>query len=459
MAKKKTLSKQKAPARRRNRKAPEKQVRVVLDTCLPETKVSKRLQIGEVVGKGGMAMISAAYDTNLNRPVARKELRPEFVADESLAGGLVIEAQITAQLDHPNIVPVYELGVDKKNNVFFTMKLVNGRTLTEMLDLKPPKHRTAEDLFSELQVFLKVCDAVAFAHSKGVIHQDLKPDNIMVGEFGEVYLMDWGFARIKGQNPSKVKAEPSKARKRKQLKVTQKEGFVAATPHYLAPEFTTGERCDGDELTDIFCLGGILYRILTGKPPFHGKTMKTVTRKALMTQIDPPEKLAVIDVPTRLSGIAMKALSKEPAERYQTVTDLKGDVERFLQCGWQFQRKRFKAGEVIVREGEPGWEAYIVTTGECAVYRGDGDDKMILDEIGVGDVFGELAIFAGQPRNATVEALTDVSVMVLEKRHFDQDLGMSFWLGVVVKALAERFLDVSDELAELKKRTRRRSGQ
>lgn len=423
--------------------------RVVTDTCLPEMKITKRLLTGKLVGEGGMGQVFKAMDTNLNRVVARKELKPEFADNDSLIGLLIAESQITAQLDHPNIVPVYELGSEGKNKVFFTMKLIKGQTLTEILDNKPQDQRTAKDLFDELQVFIKVCDALAYAHSKGVIHKDLKPDNIMVGEFGEVYLMDWGFAHIKGE-PAKTETARLKARSRKSMTVKSSEGIVTATLNYLAPEFTTGKMNAVDERTDIFCLGGILYRLLTGRPPFFGDTQQEVARQALATKVIPPEELAGVDIPARLSRISMKALAKDPKDRYQTVTEIKEDVERFLQCGWQFERKTFKQGEIIVREGDVGHDAYIVTTGKCAIYRGKGKEKVVIGELDVGDVFGELAVFASQPRAATVEAATDVSVMVLEKRHFDQDLGMSFWLGVVVKALAERFIGVSQELAALK---------
>jgi eukaryotic-like serine/threonine-protein kinase len=424
---------------------------VMVDTCVPERNVSKRLERGPLLGIGGMGKVSATLDTNLNRVVALKELKPELANNQSLAGRLIIESQITAQLDHPNIVPVYELGTDRRGEVFFTMKLINGRTLSEILDLKPPDTRTAKDLFDGLQIFLKVCDAVAFAHAKGVIHKDLKPGNVMVGEYGEVYLMDWGFARLMGRSTVEIYPAPSKAKRRRQLKIDPRDGVVAATPHYLAPEFTSGEDFPGDERTDIFCLGGILYRILTGKPPFHGESMPEVARKALTSEVPPPEQLVVAEIPPRLSCIAMKALAKDPDDRYQTVMDLKEDVEQFLLSGWQFRRKRFRAGEVIIREGDPGDEAYIITSGTCIVYQGSSEEQIPLGEMRVGDVFGELAVFSGEPRTATVEAVTDVSLMVLEKHHFEEDLGMNFWLGVVLRSLAERFLEISTELRELKR--------
>jgi serine/threonine-protein kinase len=337
------------------------------------------------------------------------------------------------------------------------MKVIKGKTLTEILSSKTPGERTARDLFDQLQIFLKVCDALAFAHSRGVIHQDLKPDNIMIGQFGEVYLMDWGFAKIKkGKSLKKETREVLQGRKR--LKITEKKGFVGATLHYLAPEYLGDNPNHIDERTDIFGLGGILYKILSGEPPFHGNSREEVAQKALFGDVPPPEKVVGMDLPSRLSRIAMKALSKRPEDRYKSVTELKEDVERFLQCGWQFERLRFAPGEAIVTEGEHGDAAYIITSGKCRVYRTVDNEDMELGELGVGDVFGELAVFASRPRAATVKAINEVSVMVLEQRHFEDDLGMSFWLGVVVKALAERFLSASAENAALLKQLQKENG-
>jgi len=425
---------------------------VRVEPLAPQMKVGHRLSVDKIVGEGGLSNIEQGFDSNLLRSVARKVIKRESAEDESMLGRLIEEAQITAQLDHPNIVPVYELGVDDSGELYFTMKLIRGRTFNEILGEVEPEQHTAKMLFDHLQILLKVCDAMAFAHSRGVIHQDLKPDNVMVGEFGEVYLMDWGFARLKrGARPSSSDREPVASRKRRRYTVEQADGKISATIYYMAPEQALADPDVIDERTDIFCLGGILYKILTGRPPYFGETMNEVARKAIAAQITPPEQLTSFDLPPRLCRICLKALAADPKQRYQTVAELKQDVESFLLCGWQFDRKRFAPGELVVREGEHGDEAYIVTTGRCRVFR-DVDGKRIdLGEIGVGDVFGELAVFADQPRSATVEAIEPVTAMVVTRRHFEEDLGMSFWLGLFVKTLAQRFLACSDRLIDLER--------
>ncbi len=414
-----------------------------VDSIAPEMAVSKRLHVGDVFGEGGMSFIEVAYDSNLQREVARKVLKPEFAADESVCGRLIEEAQITAQLDHPNVVPVYELGEDRQKKLYFTMKLVRGRTFSEIIAERDPRQRTEKDLFDQLQVFLKVCDAVAFAHHRGVIHQDLKPDNIMVGEFGEVYLMDWGFALPKKAE----KARPGG--KRREYAVNRGEGFVSTTIYYMEPEQAKADPRLVDARTDVYCLGGILYKILTHRPPHFGDTIQDAARSAIHGTIVPPAEATDVDLPERLVRICAKALSPDPALRYQTALELKADVERFLQCGWQFEREQFAAGHLIIREGDAGDAAYVITTGRCRVFKTVVGEKVVVGELGPGDVFGELAVFAGQPRGASVEAIEPVTAMVVTRRHFEEDLGMSFWLGLCVKALAERFLESSRRVTEL----------
>ncbi len=420
--------------------------------CEPQTELEKRLCKHEEVGEGGMSVIERVFDTNLLRSVARKSVKKGLVEDEAARGQLVEEAQLTAQLDHPHIVPVHELGIDGDGKLFFTMKLVRGRTFKEMLHEVECAERNERDLFEQLQVFLKVCDAVAFAHSRGVIHRDLKPANIMVGEFGEVYLMDWGLAKLKQRwRPSQRDREMPTFDERTRYVLPDEDGMVRATLAYMAPEQARGDTEATDERTDVFCLGGILYEILTGRPPYVEDSVQRIVFKALEGRVDPPIELVDFDVPARLSQISMHALERIPDERYQTVREFKREVESFLQSGWQFQRQVFPAGSLIVREGEPGDEAYIITGGRCTVYKTVEGKRIILEEIGVGDVFGEIAVFAKQPRGASVEAIEQVSVMVVSGKHFEEDLGMSFWLGLFVKALAERLLEMDGRLIELER--------
>ena len=421
----------------------------------PTTALSERLVTGDIIGQGGTGKIEKAFDANLLRYVAKKKLLENDGDSGYQRGRLIEEAQITSQLGHPNIVPVHELGIDADNNLFFTMKLVQGRTFGSILDEKDCARRTKKDLYFYLQILTKVCDALAFAHSRGVVHRDLKPDNIMVGEFGEVYLMDWGLAKLqKGWRPSKrdtvmpVSLMPQLG-DRELYEAMDEDGLLRGTIYYMSPEQARGDFNAIDERTDIFLLGGILYKILTRRAPYHGDNVYQLIYQAQQAEIQPPEVVSERDTPTKLSDIAMKALEKDPGDRYQSVIDLKNDIEEFLQSGWQFDRRVFNAGTVIVKEGDIGDTAYVITKGRCEVYRTIDGVKHPIAEIKKGDVFGEVAVFTQEPRSATVAAVDYVTALEIKRDYFEDDLGMSFWLGLFTKALAERFLEKNEQVIAL----------
>jgi serine/threonine protein kinase len=438
----------------------EAEISVSVRLADPDPDLSKRLFTGHEIGAGGTGVICKAFDTNLLRVVAKKSLHNETADVPESRSRLIEEAQITSQLGHPNIVPVHELAMEEDGRLFFTMKLVEGVTLKSILDEKPVEERTKSDLFEHLQVLLKVCDALAFAHSRGVVHRDLKPENIMVGKFGEVYLMDWGLAKLrKGPRPSMrdtvmpMSMMPfslmHKSEDRKVYDCVDEDGKLRGTIFYMAPEQARGDFESIDERTDIFLLGGMLYKILTHQSPYFGDNVYKLVYEAQQADIPPPETKTNADVPSRLSFICMKALKKDPGERYESVTAFKNDIEAFLQSGWQFNRRVFSPGTAIVKEGEKGNTAYIITKGTCVVYKTIRGSRMVLAGISEGDVFGEVAVFTNEPRSATVEAIDTVIAMEIGREHFEEDLGMSFWLGLFTKALASRYIEKDRRVAEL----------
>ncbi len=404
---------------------------VLLDAHRPRTELRERLIPGRVISEaGGMAVIREVRDGNLLRVAAMKVARPEMERDERLLRGLIEEAQITSQLDHPNIVPVHELGVDADGRTFFTMKLVRGRTLAEILAGAELRRRSDRGLFLQLQVFLKVCDAVAFAHSRGVLHLDLKPANVMVGEFGEVYVMDWGLARVRGGG-------------------ARAGGSTGGTLAYMSPEQA---RCAAeaiDERTDVFMLGGVLYEILTGQRPHgEGSRMELVAR-AIASRVDPPERMVDFELPARLCRIAMKALAADPAARYPSAAELARDVAAFFHTPWRFPRVTFAPGATIVGEGEVGDCAYVLLRGRCMAYQTVEGRRVVLREMEGGDVFGEVALLTEGKRTASVEAVEEVEAFVLSRAFFEEELGTSHWLSLFVRTLAARFRENSARLAEL----------
>ena len=421
---------------------------VEIDAREPREALADRLEVRYEIGAGGMCAIREAHDHNLLRTSAFKVLHPDLAGDTNTRRRMIEEAQITAQLDHPNIVPVYELGETNDGNLFFTMKLVEGKTLAEVIDEFDFAFRTENELYEQLQILIKVCNAVAFAHSYGVIHRDLKPDNIMLGDFGAVYLMDWGIAKLRDQAREGSRRTGS-TRMHRRARVTSQDNHCVGTPHYMSPEQARGDHDATDERSDVFSLGAILYELLVQVPPHDDEDIMQVLEMAKQYQVKPPEQLVEFSLPPRLCQIAMKALAKDQAERYQTVLEMRDDLTHFMQSGWQFEVQEYEPGGLIVKEGDRGDCAYIVVRGRCRVFKVVDDEQVALADLEPGTVFGETAVFADEPRNATVQALDHVVVRVVPREYFEEDLGMGLSMGLFVRALARRFNERNREAAEL----------
>jgi len=266
------------------------------------------------LAEGGMGMILRANDLNIRRPVAIKLLHQGKDAPRERILRFIEEAQVTSQLEHPNIVPVHELGIDGGGNVFYSMKLVRGRTLQDILDsLRGGDKATVRDwpLNELLSVFVKICDAIAFAHSRNVVHRDLKPENVMVGDFGQVVVMDWGLAKIlsmgEDRETRKVVAEDHvsagiaavDAQKAADTVESVRstvggdalmtlDGQIMGTPAYMAPEQAKGQINEIGPCTDVYSLGAVLYSILTLRPPVDGTNVDQLLLKVVRGEIVPP---------------------------------------------------------------------------------------------------------------------------------------------------------------------------
>jgi len=404
-----------------------------------------------LVARGGMGEVRRALDRPLGRHVAVKLLHDSISDRPDLVRRFVLEAQITGVLEHPNIVPVHLLGEGADGLPCFSMKLVEGRTLkAEIVDpagLPWPSGR----LDQLVQVLLKVCDAVAFAHSRGVVHCDIKPENIMVGEFGQVYLMDWGVARVIdpaafGRHdvlpPERFGApEPSNQRV-----------HIYGTPAYMAPEQAIGLHDAIDERTDVYLLGAVLYEMLTGKAPHSGDSLMAVVWEAASGKVVAPrEQVPQLDLPEGLCLTAMKALSSVPGDRYQRVVDFRSELERHLRSLDRFPRERFAPGARVVTEGETGEAAYIIVAGRCEVFREVDGRRVTLRLMGPGEVFGETAVFTEKPRTANVEAIDELTVMRVTRELLIEQIGLHSHAGAFVRALAERFRQVDAQLGRLER--------
>ena len=369
--------------------APEKPAttgpKVVLKTAAPahapppptpakNKEVAGHYTKGRELARGGMGAILEADDQLLGRTVAMKVILGRE-ADEDARLRFIREATVLARLEHPNIVPIHEMGKDADGNLFYTMKMVAGDTLQAIIkDLRAEKPETVAyyTLDRLLTIFRKVCDALAFAHSKGVVHRDLKPENIMVGAFGEVLVMDWGLAKILDDSDQAAAEEqrataPPMPAGFEELSDAQlqsndtnltMDGQVMGSPQYMSPEQAQGRVAEVVESSDIFSLGGVLYALLTLRPPVEGRTLRQVLDNVKTGNIRPPtdhnpavssakaspvepSKVSQPDeefalphcpagrVPTALSAVCMKALAVDPADRFPAVGEFAADIESY----------------------------------------------------------------------------------------------------------------------------------
>ncbi len=327
-----------------------------LDLTLTIQDGSNRYARYDEIGRGGVARVYFGLDRALQREVAIKTLRKRYLSDQGAVAHFLNEAKIMAHLDHPGIVPVYDIGLLGKNELFFSMEKVQGKTLREILDERQTQRevqRTLEDL---IEIFSQVCQIMAYAHSRGVVHRDLKPENIMVGEFNTVYVMDWGIAR-----DLRAQAQTAGVRDLNSEKVDitalLNARQVKGTPKYMSPEQVLGMN-EIEFPSDVFSLGLILYEILAGKHPYESDNMRDVMHAI---KKKPAPTLTSFYIPNDLRSICEKALEKLPENRYPHVGPLAEDIHRsrsleqvsvhrdnLLVWSWKFIRRHRVASMVIL---------------------------------------------------------------------------------------------------------------
>ena len=312
-----------------------------------------RFQLSHTLGAGGMGRVLLARDPDLCRSVAVKVvLDPHRITAQQL-GRFVAEARITSQLEHPNIVPVYEMGVAEDGQVYFAMKRVEGRSLRQVVDAiatgdpETTRHWTRHRL---LTTFVQICNAVAYAHDRRVIHRDLKPDNVMVGAFGEVLVMDWGVARVLDGKPEEVVQTTVDG-----AAVNQTiDGSTIGTPGYMSPEQAGGDLDRLDPRSDVWCLGAILHELLTFKRAVEGDSaLALLYASARKPAPDPRLRAPDANVPDEIAEVAVRAMARDPDERWQTASELAVAVEEYLAGS-----ARRAAAERHLLEADAAWQSW-----------------------------------------------------------------------------------------------------
>lgn len=285
------------------------------------------------IGRGGMGVVRHVYDGSLRRELAAKMLRADLVGDPRAYSRFVAEAQVTSQLDHPGIVPVHCLGTDAAGRPFFTMKLVRGRNLADVFADLAAGHADWT-VPRAVGVLLRVCEAVDYAHEKGVVHRDLKPQNIMVGPFGEVFVMDWGLARVAANGESALQSvRQDLAHGAPESPLLTGSGEVLGTPYYMAPEQARGDADSVGVQSDIYSLGAMLYHLLSGEPPYQRTTDGDPGKVRRATETGPPASVRSIaaGAPRELVAVCERAMARRPRDRYPDMKAVRGDLSAWLE--------------------------------------------------------------------------------------------------------------------------------
>jgi WD40 repeat protein/serine/threonine protein kinase len=276
-------------------------LRGVEEGVRPRSTTGADYELLQVIGKGGMGVVYSARQASVDRLVAVKMIRPQVAANPERREKFLSEAVVTGDLDHPNIVPIYELGADENNALFYSMKRVQGTPWSHVIGTK--------SLSENLEILMKVADAVAFAHANGVVHRDLKPENVMLGDFGEVLVMDWGLALATSNF--------------RHAEFVTTPDSMGGTPAYMAPEMVTGPFELIGPPCDIYLLGALLFEIVTGLRPHHGRTAQECLLAAARNEIQPTDKTG------ELMDIAYKAMATHPADRFASVQEFQTAIREY----------------------------------------------------------------------------------------------------------------------------------
>lgn len=299
----------------------------------------QRYERGSLLGAGGMGEVQQCRDRVIGRTIAFKTYHPIDGGDEELRRRFLREVRIQGQLEHPSIVPVYDIGISAQGSPYFTMRRIQGQSLEEVLaglSAKAPEIVAAYSRHKLLHAFLNICHAVHYAHTKGIVHRDLKPANVMLGEFGEVYVLDWGIAKPITEAASQDQA-PS-------ARFLTGDGHVIGTPGYMAPEQAAGMVESLDGRADVYALGAMLFEILTYRPLHQGDNIVALAQST-MTRVDARASKVVPNIAPELDAILERATQTNRDDRYGTARELAEAIERYLDGDRDMERRRALAGE------------------------------------------------------------------------------------------------------------------
>lgn len=407
---------------------------------LDEFRDTERYQFIDQLGEGGYGDVKRYFDTHLNRTVALKSLNKESSNHPRRLRSLINESRLISYIDHPGVVSIYDAYVNEDDSFCYTMKVIEGEDLGTLLLKKGEEEMT---LSHSMQVFTKVCETLAYVHDKGVIHLDIKPNNIMVGKYGQVMVVDWGNARLFDHGPYEAYLKEF-GTESKVTDLEEIENYVSGTPPFMSPEQTRHPRNSLTPSSDIFSAGVLLYQILTKRYPFSIQTIKKFLDQLHNSNPPVPHKLRP-SVPKRLSQICLKMLEKSTEERYQSFHEVLQDLEDFNNTGQAFNTQSYGRGEVIFEQGDVGEYAFLIVAGLIEITAEVDGDRRFLATLGEGQIVGELAIFNKEPRTATATAIVPSVIKIMTKDDIERELEkMSPWVGRIITSLSGKFVNLNE---------------
>ncbi len=303
------------------------------------TSAGQRFEIRRPLDRGGLGIVSVAIDKELNREVALKEIRGDRADDQAFRSKFMLEAEVTGGLEHPGIVPVYGLGTGPDGRPYYAMRLIKGDNLLVHIKRFHESVAAGNEAFDGtslrklLRRFLDVCQAIDYAHARGVLHRDLKPGNVMLGKYGETLVVDWGLAKPLGaqrreSSITELDIEPSLIPSGSDNGMTV-QGSIIGTAAYAPPEQLSGNLDLVNERSDVYGLGAMLYELLTGTTPAHGETLEAIIKAVVAGQIRTPRSVQP-QVPKPLEAICLQSIARQPDARYATAAELGQEIERWL---------------------------------------------------------------------------------------------------------------------------------
>jgi serine/threonine-protein kinase len=401
------------------------------------------------VGEGGISVVGSYYDGRLNRVVALKELRKDSLDDDELTRFFINESKLLGYLDHPGVIPVFDTFLREDGRPCYTMKLCQGLPLSSLLESYEGPNRGPMPLQRALEIFTKLSESLAYVHDRGVLHLDLKPDNIMVGTYGEVMLLDWGSAKLFKSTEFYKYLEEHTPDTEVAYFEQERQGVTLGTPRYMSPEQAEHGREELTCASDVFSAGIVFYQMLTSCHPFPAQRPRELMEQIATLEPTPPHKVNH-DIPVRLSEICLGMLHKSPRVRYQDFHAVLRDLDSYRGVGEAFPIRECVDGEMIFDEGDAGDFAFMVLDGEVEIIKQVSENELkVIATLGEGEIVGELAIISKLPRTAGARARGRTRIRILSKTDIDREMEkLSPWVSKMITGLSGRFIDLRDRLLD-----------